>query len=59
MLPVGAFEEEHETWGKRLVWKTGSEKHKTCGQVQPVQWDNFNIVPFYHANNSYLQKQSH
>ena len=33
MLTVGVFEVEHETWVKRLVWKTGGEKHKTCGQV--------------------------
>ena len=31
ILTVGAFEVEYETWGKRLVWKTGSEKRKTCG----------------------------
>ena len=33
MLTVGVFEVEHETWVKRLVWKTRSDKHKTCGQV--------------------------
>ena len=31
MLTVGAFEVGCETWVKRLVWKTGSEKRKTCG----------------------------
>ena len=30
ILTVGAFEVEYETWGKRLVWKPGSEKRKTC-----------------------------
>ena len=33
MLTVTAFEVEYETSEKRLVWKTGSKKRKTCGQV--------------------------
>ena len=33
MLTVGAFEVEHETQVKRLVWETGSEIRKTCEQV--------------------------
>ena len=41
MLTVGVFAVIHGRQVKRLVWKTGIEKRKACGQVpKPTNWQD-------------------